>query len=114
MSLVSIVIGFELGLVAIPIQFLIVLFFKKSRPSVRKMARIRAKTDWQGAPGIIVNDQDYLYDLQQMQVCKLTIHFYAIIIGAQPLNIPSILENHSFHKIPAVEMHHTTQASAKV
>ena len=34
------------------------------------MNRIRAKTDWQGDTGIIVNDQDYLFDLEQIQVCS--------------------------------------------
>ena len=69
-SLSSIVVGIEVGLVIFPIHFIIILFFKKSRPSVATMNRIRAKTDWQGDTGIIVNDQDYLFDLEQIQVCS--------------------------------------------
>lgn len=37
------------------------------------MTRIRAKTDWQGDTGIIANDQDYQFDLEQIQVHTFTI-----------------------------------------
>lgn len=43
------------------------------------MARLRAKTDWQGDTGIIVNDQDYQFDLEQIQVHNLHMLLYTML-----------------------------------
>lgn len=66
-SVSSIVVVVKGGLIIFLIYFIVILFFKKPRPGISTTNRNRAKTDWQGDAGVIINDQDYLFDLEQIK-----------------------------------------------
>lgn len=68
-NIASVIIGIEVGLIIFPINAIIVLLFKKSRPSIATMAHIREKTDWHADTGVIIKDVEYEFDLEEMRVC---------------------------------------------
>lgn len=66
--LTSIQIGIKAALIVLPAHYIIVLLFRKSRPSNSVISRIRAKTDWHGRPSVFADDQEHQFVPQLLQV----------------------------------------------